>query len=84
MSETVGNTMYDISGSIGTPQQQDGFSMQLTTAAGMTDAAALALTEAINSVSWPAGVTCSVTVYKNVQSTVVSLGVLDSAPAEFI
>ena len=78
MADTSVVTQYQISGGIG----NDSFNLQLTTPE-LTEAAALALAEAIKNVAWPAGVNCSVWVYKSIQTTVTTQGNLSAVPPAF-
>lgn len=78
MADTSTVTQYEISGGIG----NDSFNFQLTTPT-LTDETALALAEAIKGVAWPAGIGCSVWVYKSIQTTVTTQGNLSAVPPAF-
>jgi hypothetical protein len=77
-------TYYEISGQIGNANQQDTISVRLTSAAGNTDAVALALAGAINSIDLPPGITVSVSMAKNAESTTTSFADLTSQPPTFL
>jgi hypothetical protein len=77
-------TIYTVAGNVGDANQQDNINIQLTSAAGATDSSALAVANAIQSITWPAGITCSVYVSKVVQTSAVSTGNLSATPPAFI
>lgn len=84
MSQTSNVSYYRIDGNVGDANQQDGFSIQLSSSCGMTDSAFLNLAEAIKAVTWPPGITLTMWVSKNDQTSVTSTGDLTANPAAFL
>jgi hypothetical protein len=84
LSQTSSVNYYRIDGNVGDANQQDNFTIQLSSSCGMTDDAFLNLARAIKNVTWPAGISMNLWVSKNDQNTVSSTGDLAANPAAFI
>lgn len=79
MADPTTVTQYEINGSIG----NDGFNFNFGSTPALTDESVLALAEAIKGVAWPDGVTCSIWVFKSIQTTTTTSGNLAAVPPAF-
>lgn len=84
MSITQSQTQYSIQGGINGPDGFDTFQILLTNASGQTDESVLDFIAAIEGVTWPTGVTCSIQVNKTDQTSVSYNGDLTATPPNFV
>lgn len=83
MSSTISGTNYTFTFGVQQGSLSIDASFQMSTGSDSNDALALAILQALNSVTWPAGVTNPVTLSKVTDTAVVYQGNLTTNPPSF-
>ena len=83
MSNTVTGTNYNFTLNVQQGSLSINASFQMSTGSDSDDALALAILQALNGVSWPAGVTNPVSLSKVTDTAVVYQGSLTTTPPSF-